>query len=247
MKNKILMTIVFVIICMSLCACTGNKRSSDEHEEKILFFDMIINSLEANYNMGESNRYMIAALQSEDSKEAKEYIEKALNLVIESEEKMKTVISSPNFVEEELKKLQENYKETAKFIQKLPDLSEEEMIVFEEGTVTHVKLLKCFTSFSFLYNIREFDKMPEDEANKVFKEKWMDFGFEEDIKCPDTIEKKELYHIWARQWLEKELSDETIGRIETLRKNDNLISKECNKEWMDFINLFCSKENMDTN
>lgn len=248
MKNRrIFFVMVTIAICMSLSACTATKRPSKVNEEKIQFLNMQTSAFEAAFNLGESNRYMIEAYYAKDSKEAKEYIDKSLNLLIEADEKMENVISSPNFLEKEMEKLQENYKKTSNMRNKLSDASAEEINLIEEGAVSHVYLLKCLHSFSYLYCIREFDNLPEKEANKCLKETWWRFGFEENIECPDTIEKQELYHIWARQWLETELTQETIEKIEKLRKADDLQSKECNKKWIDFINEFCSKENMDTN
>lgn len=246
MKNRFFMCIIAIISCMSLCACAETKRSSDK-EEYALMLNMQISTFDATLDLADSNRYIMEALYAEDDKEAVDYIDKAVNELIEAEEKIGNVISSPNFIEEEMEKLQENYKKTTEAIQKFPDISDEEGALLEEGTIAHVYLMKCFQAFANLYCIREFDKLPDEEANKTLKETWWEFGFEDDIQCPDTIEKQELYLIWAEQHLKEEVSQTIIREIENLRQKDDLTSKECNKEWMDLVQKICSTENRDVN
>lgn len=250
MKKAMAIIMIASLICVSLCGCKENNRASSESEE-LLALEMKFYASEAALYVINSNKdmiYMFDALYIEDIEASVYCCNEALNLLVEADKKMKEVISSPSSIEEDMKKLQENYTRTIEIMNKFPNISGEEREEFHnllaEGTYTHVYVEKCLYSFVMLYNIREFDSLPDDEAQEKLKESWVEFGFDT-IECPDTIDEKELYLIWAKQYSDKELDQSTIDKIFELRENDNLTSKEYNKKWMELVQEICSTDNWD--
>lgn len=259
--KKSMLVIVMIIACLCLYGCKGESRSSDEDktalstqkesssesESRLTILTMKINAGEALMDLADSNGYMIEslkAIKTENNEEAINYGNKALDLVNDAAQKTKDVISSPNFLEENIKELQENYKRTMEIIEKSPGISEEEVEEFydllEKGSAIHLYLLKSYQSFVNLYSIRDFDSLPDKKARETLEETWWQFGFKDNVKCPDTIDKKELYLIWTKQYAGKEPSQFIINEIEKLRNNDDMKSKDYNKKWIELVEEICS-------
>ena len=242
-RKVIIIILVLALMSVSLCACTEQKRDSKEQNE-ILLLNMRISTFEATDDLINSNQCMIDLFYTEDYKVAIEKSTEALNLLIDAKNKMKDVISSHNFIIEEMERLQKNYERTVEIIKKMPNTSIEEVNELKnlmvEAANIHIYLLKCSQCFANLYCIRTFDRLSDENATEKLKETWWEFGFEDSVKCPDTVNKQELYIIWAKQFSENEPDKITINKIEELRKNDNLTSKNYNTKWLELIKEICS-------
>jgi len=250
MKKKLSIIIDVALICaifFAICAIIKMKEEKALHNKTVQSIQNQINANEAQMNLIDSNKCIADMLCQEDIKKATEYGNEAINLMNEAEEKIKNVISSPNFLEDGIKELQENYKKTVEIIKTLPNISEKDANqaykLLDDGTYIHLDLLRCLQSFCSLYEIREFDSLPDEEAENFLKESWELFGFDPSIKCPEEFDEKELYVIWAKQYAKTdEVSQSIIDKIEKLRKNDDLTSKKYNKKWLDLIREICSTD-----
>lgn len=255
-RMSIIVIAIVVIATISLCACgeaKQNLNSEDEanreleakhnlnSEEKLL---MLINMDETTLYLSNAGRAVIASLKGEDEKTIMSHFEDALELVKTVKERIDDSISSPNFISKGLEKLEESYEKSIVLLSRFPELSEEEKDEFknliEEGISNHMFLLKAFYASSNLYQIRNFDQLPDDEAQSTLKDNWYTFGFNDSIKCPESIDEQELYLIWAKQHFEGFDEDEFLERLSSLREDDDLCP-ECNKKWTDFIENFISK------
>lgn len=255
--------LLIIVVCLCLCGCKGgdnrplNKdkatvstsKSSSGENKAIATLQMKINSVEALMDIGDSNQYMIAsmeAIKARNTKDAVAYANEALNLLIDAKTKTQNVLSSPNFIMKDIGELQKNYKKTIEIMEK-SRLSKEDVEEFysllEVGINIHVFVLKCYQSFSNLYSIRDFDSLPDKEAEATLEETWWEFGFNDDIKCPDKVDKKELYLIWAEQYAGKKPSQSIINKIEKLRKQDDTASKEYNVKWIELVMEICNTGN----
>lgn len=242
--KKIIMSIIVTTMCIALCAC-GEAKQNPDTNARILAIQMKININEADIYLSDSNGaviYSIKALKATDLETSILYFKKALELVKDAKIRVDASISSPNFISKELEELEENYEETISLLSKFSELSEEEIDevidLMADGTDKHILLLNSLYTFSCLYEIRDFDQLPDNEAQSTLKDSWWKFGFNDDIECPETIDKQELYLIWARQFFEGFDEDKFLEELQVLRENDDLSSSECNQKWTEFIENF---------
>lgn len=239
--KKIIMSIIVTTMCIALCACGKTKQNSDS-EDKLLTIQMKINIGEATMCLSDSNEAVIDsiyAIKIMDGETSLVCFKKALELVKEAKIKIDDSISSPNFISKELEDLEENYEETISLLSRFSELSEEEIDevinLIVDGTSKHVILLKSLNAFSYLYEIRDFDQLPDNEVQSYLKDNWWKFGFNNDIQCLETIDEQELYLIWANQFFEEFDEDKFLEELQILRENDNLSTQECNQKWTEFI------------
>lgn len=242
--KKIIMSIIVVAICMSLCAC-GEAKQEFNSEDKISILKMKINIQEATIYLSDSNEYVIDsiyAMKEMDEEAILVCFEKALDLIKEARTKIDNSVSSPNFISQELEQLEENYEKTRILLSRLSELSDEEIDevvnLIVDGTPKHILLLKSLNALAYLYEIREFDQLSNDVAQSNLKDSWWKFGFNDDIQCPETIDEQELYLIWAKQYFDKFDNDKFLEELQELRETDNLSSPECNKKWTELIENF---------
>lgn len=251
MKKTISIIIaVALIFAVFLIVKTNNdNKTAKSHEETILVLENIINTRESLAYLIDSNKAIIDMLQAEDYEKATEYGNQALSLISDAQMEIKNAIISPNFLEDGMQELQTNYKRTIEIVGNLSNASEQDLDeikqLIEKGTYTHLDLLKCLQCFANLYSIRDFDSLPDKEAKKTLKETWWEFGFEDSIECPKKIDEKELYIIWAEQFSGGKVSQDMIDKIETLRKNDDLASKEYNKKWLELVREICGTDTLE--
>ena len=98
----------------------------------------------------------------------------------------------------------------------------------------HLNSLKYTQCIIELNEIRKFNQYTDVEANQKLTETWRYFYF--DIECPKSIEKQELYLLWANKYVPSyNQTDIFLKNLNSLRKNDNLTSEMYNKKWADFI------------
>ncbi|MDE5830800.1 MAG: hypothetical protein K2H53_03930 [Clostridia bacterium] len=239
--KKIIMFIITVIMCTALCSC-GEATQSSDSENRLLAIQMKLDVNKACISLYDSNHAVIKSIDATNSEDGISYFNEALNLVKDSKTKVDCAISSPNFISEGLEELEENYEKTISLLQKhsgfYVEETEEIVSLVVEGSDQHLLLLKAIDAFANLYEIREFDQLPDDEAQSSLKDNWWKFGFKEDIECPESIDKEELYLIWGAQYFEEFDQDEFLQELQTLRENDDLSSKDCNKKWAEFIENF---------
>lgn len=137
---------------------------------------------------------------------------------------------------------EENFEETITILPRFLELSQEEtdvaVSIMNEGAEKHIRLLKVLNASSFLYEIRDFDKLPDAEAQANLKERWEMFNFEKDVECPETVDKQELYLIWARQYFEDLDEEEFLTQLQILRENDDLGRADLNRLWTELIENF---------
>lgn len=246
--KKIIMSIIVTTMCIALCAC-GKTKQNSASKDKISTIQMAINVHEATLYLSDANEAVIASMKSlkaNDESSSVSCFKEALKLVKYVKTKVDASISSPSFISKELGELEENYEETIILLSRFSELSEEEtdefINLFNDGTSKHLLLLKALYSFSSLYEIREFDQLPDNEAQSTLKNSWWKFGFNDDIECPENIDKQELYLIWAKQFFGEFDEDKFLEELQILRGNDDLSSPECNQKWTEFIENFISKE-----
>lgn len=241
--KKIIMSIMVAAMCTVLCSC-GEAKQSLSSQNTILAIEMQMDVGIACFELHNSNGAVIESIKAKSIEESIINFNKALELVSDAKIKVNNVISSPNFISTGLEELEVNYKETIYLLQKISELSEEEQNKFislvEDGTNKHIFLAKSLYAFVCLYKIREFDQLPDDEAQTKLKDSWWQFGFDADIECPETINKQELYLIWGMQFLGEFDEDEFLEELQELRENENLSSKEQNRKWAEFIENFIS-------
>lgn len=233
MKKIIMSIIVTTICCVCLCACGKSKQHNSNYEDTI---QMLTNFEEATLYFNDSNAYVIEAsyaMKVMDWEKSIVCFKKALELVKDVKARVSTVISSPNFISKELEKLEKNYDET------ISKLSEEEIdeaiILTVSGTYTYKLLFISLNAFSYLYEIRTFEQLPDNKAN--LKNNFWKFGFN-DFECPEIIGKQDLYLIWAKQFFEEFDVDTFLREVKVLREHDNLSSPEYNQKWTNFIQNF---------
>ncbi len=243
--KKMIAIVLIMSMFMSFCACRNETQTGEDEELSSL--EMELNTLLSLEDFIVSNRFVMSALlelKDSDIEEAKEYFTQAEKQIRLAQEKTKAYISSPNFVEDDIEELLVNYRATIEILNKGFNMSEEEneklMELIIEGTSIQKRLMESVQSFSNLYTIRRFDKLPEEESNEKLEESWEDFRFEENVECPKTIDKQELYLIWAEQFSKKDFRQEEvfINELEDLRENDNLASKDYNRKWAEFLEKF---------
>lgn len=242
--KKNVMFIIVVTLCLALCVYTGVKQDLDS-KDRFSSIQMKLNIHEAADYLQDSNSAVIDsiyALQSMDDEMSLVYFKEALELVKDTKTRVDVSISSPNCISEELGELQENFEETVILLSRLSELSEEECYnlfdLIDDGTYTHTLLIEYLYCFYFLYEIRAFDQLPDDEAQSNLKDSWWMFGFNDDIQCPETIDVQELYLIWAKQYFGEFDEDEFLEELQVLRENDDLSSQKCNQRWTEFIENF---------
>lgn len=247
--KKNVMSIIVVTLCLALCVYTGVKQDLDS-KDRFSSIQMKLNIQEAAYYLQDSNGAVIESiysLQSMDDEMSLVYFKEALESVKDTKTRVDVSISSPNCISEGLGELQENFEETVILLSRLSELSEEEcynlLNLIDDGTYTHTLLIKYLYCFSFLYEIRTFDQLPDDEAQSNLKDSWWMFGFNDDIQCPETIDVQELYLIWARQYFGEFDEDEFLEKLQILRENDDLSSPKCNQRWTEFIENFILLKN----
>lgn len=240
--KKTIMSIVVAFICIFLCAC-GETKSNFNSENNDSILQMKINILEATIYLSDSNKAVLDslyAMKAMDEETSLIRFNEALKLVKETKTRIDDSISAPNFISKELEELEKNYEETIILLSRLSELSEEEVNkvinLMVDGTSKHTLLLKSLNALSYLYEIRAFDQLPDDEAN--LKDSWWKFGFNSDIQCPETIDTQELYLIWARQYFDEFDEDGFLEELRVLRENDDLSSSEYNRKWTEFIENF---------
>jgi len=240
----LLVIVIVVLVCAILAVIQWSTKRSYEELEML---NMKIATLESNFDLMDANGCILKALYAvQDVAKHEEYNNQAISLLSNVEENMEKVISSPNFFEEKIQELQEKYERAGEIIRKGSNRSMEEVQEYaklqKEAAGTHLYLIKCSTSFSFLYSIREFDSLPDKEAKKKLQEIWWEFGFDESIECPEEIDEAELYLIWAKQYFGENLEQSVFEKIESLRVKDDLTSKEKNNEWMELIRVLYGTE-----
>lgn len=242
--KKLIMSIIVATICIFLCAC-GETKQNFNSKDKILILQMKINIQEATIHLSDSNKAIIDSLYAMEVMDGETSLicfKESLELVKDVKARIDGSISSPNFISKELEELEENYEETINLLSRFSELSEEEidelMTLIVSGTSKHTLLLKSLNALSFLYEIREFDQLPDDEAQSNLKDSWWKFGFNSDIQAPNTIDEQELYLIWARQYFDEFDEDKFLENLQVLRENDNLSSLEYNQKWTEFIENF---------
>jgi len=242
MKQKQLVIIVIAVAIFLTCGilAVSTIRKSTRGSEKLQFLSMKLETLESEVDLREANGCALKALYAiADISQYEKYNNKAIELLIGVEENMKNVIASPNIFDEEIQALRKQFERAGEILQKGSNKSEKELQEFfsiqKDAAVKHIYLIKCSAAFSTLYSIREFDSLPEDEAKEKLQEYWYEFRFDESIKCPETIDKVELYKLWARQYFIKELDQSMLERIHLLRADDKLTSKEHNAKWLELI------------
>lgn len=242
--KRIMMFIIIVAMCLCLCSCKKEERDLVDHYDKITFLEMQISITKAAIDLSDSNHSIIQSLDASNMEEAITYFSEGLNFIKYAQKEVSDTISSPNFISDNLEELRENYERTLKLFEKFPDISEEEDIelveLVSEGTEQHVFLLKYVLCFVNLYRIRNFDKLPNAEARETMKETWWEFGFEDDIKYDENINKQDLYLIWAAQFFDSFDEAEFLEELQLLRDNDDLSSKDYNQKWAEFIENFIS-------
>lgn len=238
--KKLIMSIILATICISLCAC--GKATQNFNSEKL---QTEINILEATWYLSDANESVIEsiyAIKAMDEESSLVCLKKALKLVKDVEIRIDNSISSPNFISEELKELEQNYEKTIILLSRFSKLSEAETVnltnLITDGTSKHILLLKSLNALSYLYEIRDFDQLPNDVAQRNLKDSWWKFGFNDGIQCPETIDLQELYLIWAKQHFDQFDKDKFLQELQVLRDNDNLSSPECNQKWTEFIENF---------
>lgn len=247
--KKIIMSIIVAILCISLCACEKAKQNlNSEDKLSATAIQMKINIYEATIYLSDSNNDIINsiyAMQAMDRETSIVCFKKALELVKDVKTRVDVSISSPNFISKELGELEEIYEETIILLSRFSELSEEEINevinLIEDGTSKHILLLKSLNAFSCLYEIREFDQLPDDKAQSSLEDSWWKFGFNDNIECPETIDEQDLYLIWAKQFFENFDEDKFLEELQILRENDDLSSQECNQKWTEFIENFITK------
>lgn len=251
--KKLTAIILTIAIIMSFGSCTRGTQT--EKSEERLAIEMPLNLLLVlEKDFGPSNQLVIDALYKlaeSNYKDARNDFYEAKSLIESAKERIKETISSPNAIEENIDKLLENYDKTIQLLNKEEDIDEssEFLNLIDEGTFIQMFLMQAVQSLSNLYSIREFDHLPDEESKKMLEESWLSFRFESNIECPETIEKQELYLIWARQFAQKQDVIETsefINELEVLRKNDDLASKDCNQKWADFLTKFIIDSSTET-
>lgn len=242
--KKIVMSIIVASLCMSLCACGETKRDFDSKDE-LLMTQIKINIQEATIYLSGSNKVVIDsiyAITASDGETSLACLKKALELVKDVKTRVDNSISSPNFISKKLGELEKNYEETISLLSRFSELSEEEMDevinLIKDGTPTHILLIKTLHAFSFLYEIRDFDQLPNDVARSNLKDSWWKFGFNDDIQYQETIDEQELYLIWANQYFDEFDKDTFLQQLQDLRENDNLSSAEYNRKWTELIENF---------
>lgn len=243
--KKITMSIIILVISIALCACGEAKQNLDS-EDRILAIQMKINLNKAVVYFSDSNTFIIdavnAIIEMEDEERIRVCFKEALELVKEAKNIIDDSISCPNFISKKLGEIEENYEETIILLERFSELSEEEMdeVVdfILDGSSKYVFLIKYLNAFSYLYAIREFDQLPDDEAQSNLKDSWWEFGFNEDIECPETIDEQELYLMWAQRFFEKVDEDKFMEELQVLRENDDLSNPDCNQKWTEFIENF---------
>ncbi len=245
--KKIIMSIIVTTMCIALCAC-GKTKQNSYSEYKLSTIQMKINIHEATIYLSDANEAVINsiyALEAMDGERTVVGFNKALGLIKDVKARVDNSISSPNFISKELGELEKNYDETIILLSKFPELSEEEkdevVNLIIDGTSKHILLLKSLNALSYLYEIRDFDQLSDDEAQSNLKDIWWKFGFNDNVECPETIDEQELYLIWANQFFEEFDEDKFLEELQVLRENDNLSSQECNQKWTEFIENFISK------
>lgn len=247
--KKLVLALIAITLCISICSCQESKPVMNSDA-----LQMEINIQEATVYISDANKSVIDslyAMKSVDGEASLACFKKALELVKDAETRVSNSISSPNFISEEFEKLEGNYEETLTYLARLSELSEEEMDevinLMVEGTASHVFLLKSLSAFSFLYEIRRFDRLPDEEAQRSLKDSWWKFGFDDDIQCPETIDKQDLYLIWAKQYFGEFDKDTFLENLQILREGDDLLSpadtqKEYNQKWTELIKKFIIPE-----
>lgn len=244
--KKAIVSIIVVTLCLALALCVYQGVKQDlNSEDRSSTIQMKINIHEAADYLQDSNKAVIDslyAMQSMDEEMSLIYFKEALALVKDVKMIVDDSISSPNSISKELRELEENFEETVILLSRLSELSEEEIYdlvnLIADGTSKHTLLINYLYSFSFLYEIRAFDQLPDDEAQSNLKDSWWMFGFNDDIQCPETIDVQELYLIWAKQYFGEFDEDNFLKELQVLRKNDDLSSPECNQRWIEFIENF---------
>ena len=243
--KKVIMSIIAVILCISLSACGEAKQNLDS-EDSMLSIKMQINIEEANIALLESNETVVASLYAfleTDVETSEILLESALASVQDAKKRIDSSVSCPNSISKELSELEENYETTIVLLSKYSELSKKEkdevINLMLNGSSIHLHLIEYITAFTNLYNIREFDQLPDDEAN--LKNSWWKFGFDNDIQCTETIDKQDLYLIWGRQFFEGLDENEFLEEINVLRENDDLSNPDVNQKWAEFIESFIFK------
>lgn len=242
--KKLIMSIIVDTICISLCAC-GQTKEDFDFQDKILMLQMKINIKEATLYLSDSNEVVIDSIYALESLDGEQWLacfQKALELVKNAKTRIANSIYSPNFISTQLEKLEENYEETIKLLLRCSKLSEEEIDklikLISDGIYKHILLIKVLYAFSYLYEIREFNQLPNDVAQSNLKDSWWKFGFSDDIQCQETIDEQELYLIWAKQYFYEFDKDKFLQELQDLMENDNLSSAECNQKWAELIENF---------
>lgn len=242
--KKVILFIIAIVAGIAICTSISlNKKSKAEDE--LIALNMKVNIEEATYYLTDANGEVIKslyAIEEGDKEKSVDYFKKALELVKDAKKRVDVYIATPNFISKELGELEENFEETLIILPKFLELSEEEtdeaVSLMNEGTSKHIHLIKALNAFTYLYEIRTFDKLPNKEAQASLKESWWKFGFSDDIQCPKKIDKQELYLLWARQYFEDFDEDRFLTEIQLLRKSDDLSSIECNRRWTELIENF---------
>lgn len=250
-KRIVALAAAILILCAILCPFIPKRQESAVESEQLL--QMRICADLVAYYLQDSNGSMLNALnaymtvlyeKTTDASTAEKFSQEALELVDTARQTMVSVISPSEETYVLLTQLYDNYKATTDFFANYSEKSEQEKDNFlnlaEEGVTIHTRLIRHTFAFAFLYSIREYDALPEKEAAEYLRDKWESFGFDESIKCPESIEEKELYLIWANQYATIQIDEEELWcDIEELRRSDNLTSKEYNAKWFDLISGIC--------
>jgi len=239
--KKITAVVLLIAMIMSFCSCSASSKSKQKQTD-ILEIEMDLNVLMVLEDYHDSNYAILEALGSNSHGKMVEKFELGVEEIYDTPGKIEVFLPETNCIEENTNKLILNYQETIQLLQK-SNLSNDEkqnlLTLLDEGTHIQRFLMEIVQSFSNLYSIRFYDQLPDDKAKKVLKEKWDSFRFE-DLECPETIEKQELYLIWAKQFAKEnfEPTEQFMKDLDELRMNDDLASKEYNQKWLDFIEKY---------
>jgi len=243
MKKSITYVLLLALL-ISLCYCIfKNQAEIRTTEEKTEYYTMQIQLLESLQDLLDADRIILQSLNAfteGDFESAKSERIEAIKEISETGEKIEDVISSPNLIQIQIEKLQEENERVLKILEKGNNISEDEymelMLLEIKSCETLEFLIFGIQAFSYLYSIRAFDQLPDEQAHKELASTWWEFGFDESIECPQKIDEKELYLIWANQFSEDFVETENfLNDLQRLREKDKLTSKKINQEWEDFM------------
>jgi len=243
MRKILIIFALMGAMLVSLCACENEIQTEEPENFVIALQKMKIEILLSMEDFLGSNRDCIEA----DNKILEENWAGAnLNLVAsrkkiqEGRKRIEAYMVSPNFIIDCLDNIIGDHDEMIE-ISNYSDISEDDKNKIVRLAISAAE--DQFLLFGFIQSIidlnavREFDCYTDEEAKENLQEFWWQFQL--NMECPETIEKQEIFILWAEKHADKfTVTEAFLEELNSLRKDDDMTSREYNKRWADFVYKF---------